>query len=313
MERTVNRTEEKRMGWRSGLARFLAAAMGLVLVLASLLKAMDLELFVRQIKAYGLITQPMLVPPVAWGMIAFQFTLGVGLLVFYRPKITLSLATALWTVLLGVTSWAAITGVTDACGCYGAWLEHSPLEATVENFVFLAATLAAWWLAPGYQRLQWSTAKIWAVRTAAVIGLGLPLFFGYPLSAMIQPENKEQAALGSFVTEGLEGIDLDKGEYLIVVFGTDCHHCIEATPDLNYLAEEHGVPPVIGLCAAPPEESMRFQAECAPLFPIGRISEDTFWQLLGDGELPRLLLVRDGRIQRAWNKEVPEATAVLNR
>jgi hypothetical protein len=105
---------------------------------------------------------------------------------------------------------------------------------------------------------------------------------------------------------------LTYGEYLIALIGTDCKHCQDAVPELNALAGNFDLPEVLALC--PDEESacMEFVDEFLPIFPIGHVSEADFWELLGEGISPRILLVSDGHIQRAWDGEVPRADEILS-
>jgi hypothetical protein len=46
--------------------------------------------------------------------------------------------------------------------------------------------------------------------------------------------------------------------------------------------------------------------EFEPSFPLGQINDELFWRLLGNGETPKLLLARQGKIVKTWDQEVPE-------
>ena len=60
------------------------AAVGLILLGAAFMKATDMQLFIRQIRDYGIITHYVLVAVGAWGLIMVECALGVGLLVTTR-------------------------------------------------------------------------------------------------------------------------------------------------------------------------------------------------------------------------------------
>ena len=171
--------------WRVWVPRLLAGAVGLILLIAGLVKGMDMELFIRQMRDYGIISHHLLLAVSAWGLIALECALGIGLLIFYRPKITLPFTSLLWVMFLGATSWAWITGATEECGCFGAWVEYSPGQAVLENLILLVATLFAWVLYKEPHRPQ-SRAKVWCVTIAFLIGIALPLAFGFPLSRIAQ-------------------------------------------------------------------------------------------------------------------------------
>ena len=70
--------------------RLIAGVVGVILLAAAVLKSIDMQLFIRQIEDYGIITHPYYLLVVsAWFLIALEFTLGIGLVVFYRPNIRL--------------------------------------------------------------------------------------------------------------------------------------------------------------------------------------------------------------------------------
>jgi hypothetical protein len=209
-------------------------------------------------------------------------------------------------IFAGVTGWAWLTGATTDCGCFGTWLKRTPQEAALEALTLLIATLLAW---VGLRHLQPSQtrAKTWTVSIACLIGLTLPLVFGFPLSRINQAEWKVgQMELGDLEIHGLDHIDLKQGEYIINLMDTDCLHCQESVEEFNALAQETDLPVLIGLCINEAPKLRRFVEEFQPIFPIGQIREDVFWRLMAEGDLPRTILVRDGRIQQVWDKTVPD-------
>jgi thiol-disulfide isomerase/thioredoxin len=268
------------------------------------MKATDMELFIRQITAYGLPTDPVLVTVGAWVMIAFQFTLGSALLLMYRPHVSLSLAVLLWIFLTCLTAYAWVAGTTDDCGCYGSWLKSTPRQATIENLVCLAAALLGTWLS---RTLSPSRPKkaAWALAAAPLAGLVLPLFFGFSISAVTDP-GFQGASLSAAEVKGLEGIDLARGSYIVVLMGTDCPHCQELLPDIERLAEEPGIPKVVALSKNNEAQRKEFVEKYEPLFPIGEVSEKVFWRLLGISQMPKFLLVQEGKVRKAWDNAVPQ-------
>lgn len=295
-------------GWRFWMPRVSAGLVGLILLTAGVSKAMDMELFVRQIRDYGIISHPVLLIASAWGMVALECVLGVGLLVFYRPRLTLSVTAALVLMFVVVNTWAWLTNAAEDCGCFGEWLKHTPGEAAFQNLVMLAVTALAW---PGhrYVRKVRTRAKAWVVIIASVIGLTLPVLFGMP---SLTPEKlpAKVSGIGPIEVHGLEDVDLNEGTYLIVLMGTDCPHCHEAVPDLNVLSDTPDLPPLIALCTSKEQECIEFVEDFQPVFPIGHISEKLFWRLLSDGDMPRTILLQDGRIKRVWDLTVPDEGAV---
>ncbi|MES0363730.1 MAG: MauE/DoxX family redox-associated membrane protein [Desulfobacteria bacterium] len=298
----------KTPAWRLWTPRLLSGALGLVLLAAGLVKAMDMELFIRQIMDYGIVSERLLLILSAWGLIALECALGVALLVFYRPRPMLSLTAALLLIFAGATGWAWLTGVTEDCGCYGAWLKQTPGQALVGDLVLLAATAIAWAGCRHVQAQQTRT-KAWAVIIACLIGLGLPAVFGVP-TTKIEKLPSEIPGIGPIQVHGLGNLDLNKGEYLIVLMGTACFHCQEAIPDLNILCDAPDLPPLIALCTSEEADCIEFVEEFQPIFPIGHISDDLFWRLLADGDMPRIILLHNGHIKRVWDQTVPNEDAI---
>ena len=123
------------------IGKWLIRAIGAVLLVAGILKATDVTLFMAQLKAYGVITNPVLLLISAWGLVAIQCGLGAALLVGYRPTINITyhnnpLAYSHMRYRNGPYGRVP----TDECGCFGALLKRSPQVAFIENLAFLAGS-----------------------------------------------------------------------------------------------------------------------------------------------------------------------------
>lgn len=288
------------------IPRLLAGILGLLFLGSGILKATDLPLFMMQMKAYGVISNPILVLVSSWGMIILQCTLGTALILYFRPKWVLTTAIFLWLILLGGTIWAWTTGSTNECGCYGSWLKNTPREATIENAIFLLFTFMAWFRAP-FRAQRKDLTKIILISAASLISLVLPIFFGVSVSEIIGPEyGMNEIDLGQVKPKGLETIDFGSGVHLILLMGTDCPHCLELLPEFEALSQSPGIPKLVALCNNDEAQRQQFIEEFEPLFLIGQIDDELFWRLLGNGATPRLLLVKQGRIEKTWDQTVPE-------
>ena len=62
--------DKARNAWRLLVHRLLAGAVGVILLTAGVLKATDMELFIGQIRDYGIISQSIVLTLSAWGLIA---------------------------------------------------------------------------------------------------------------------------------------------------------------------------------------------------------------------------------------------------
>ena len=297
-------------GWRSNVPRLIAGAVGIVLLSAAFIKMTDMDLFIRQLRDYGIISNYLLLSINARGLIAIECTLGVGLLLFYRHRLTLLLTSGLFLIFVGATGWAWLTDVTKDCGCFGAWVKRTPGEALVEGLILLALTLVAWGISRPARKPEART-KTWAIAVACLAGLILPMVFGFPLTRVDPNQTRTGDILsGHFQIEGLGSIDLAHGDYLLVLMDTDCSHCRGAVAAVNWLAEDPDLPEVFGLSFNDLDQLEKFRKDLQVIFPIGNITEEDFRSLLGDGSLPRTFLMRDRVVQEVWDIEIPDEHTV---
>ena len=98
----------------------LSSIVGLVLLVSGLLKVFEIDLFIRQIRDYEIITNPLLIIFCAWGLVVFECCLGTALTINYCPKISVPLGCLIFLVFIAATGYAWATGVTEDCGCFGA-------------------------------------------------------------------------------------------------------------------------------------------------------------------------------------------------
>lgn len=297
-------------GWRYNVPRLIAGAVGIVLLSAAFMKMMDMDLFIRQMRDYGIISNYLLLSINARALIAIECALGVGLLLFYRPKLTLLLTSVLFLIFVGATGWAWLTDATKDCGCFGAWVKRTPAEAMIEGLILLALTVIAWGISRPSQKPE-ARPKAWGIAVACLAGLILPLIFGFSLTRLDPNQTKTgDILLGDFQIEGVDRVDLDHGDYLLVLMDTDCSHCRDAVAALNWLAEDPDLPEVIAVSSNGEDQLKTFRKELQAIFPIGHITEEDFRRLLGDGNVPRTFLVRDRVVQEVWDIEIPDEDTV---
>jgi uncharacterized membrane protein YphA (DoxX/SURF4 family) len=292
------------------IPRILAGTVGLVLLLSGLLKATDMDLFIRQIKDYGIISHHSLLVLNAWGVLLAEFTLGTALIMSYRPRWTIPLAAFLLLIFLGATTWAWITGITEDCGCFGAWIKRSPGEAIIEDLLLLAA-LIPYWFRQGHSTNPPDYIKLWAVIVACIAGLILPILFGFSIYRISVPL-KESIDIQQELPEIQDDVqtDLRHGTYILILMSTDCLHCREAVGELNKWTEESDFPGLVALSANDTGQIQAFVKEFQPVYPIVHITEDAFWRLLGDGTTPRLILLRNQAILKVWDEIIPPIDTV---
>lgn len=297
-------------------AHICAGVLGVVFLAAGLIKGTDTELFIRQIKDYSIITQPVLTAILAWVLIVIECTLGTALLVFYRPRLFLFITIALLLLFIGATAWTWYIGGAEDCGCFGVFVKRTPKVTIIEDLILLIIAFFAWLSlnhlkAPDKVTNTWN--KFFIVAGACWIGLLLPFVSGFPLSGLYgKSVGMAGEELGPLEIRGIDdSVDLDRGNFLFIMMGTECEHCIDAVPEVNILAEYNDLPLVIGLSFNEDYEIETFREEFDPVYPIGQIGEDDFWRLLGEGNTPRFLLVHNRYIKKIWENEVPTREDIL--
>ncbi len=280
----------------------------MVLVAAAVIKAMDIMLFARQIEAYGIVNNAVLIKTAAWFLVSAEFGLGAALLLFYRPRLVIPLSAWIFFFFLGVTIYGWLSGAVDNCGCFGGVLNNSPRREALFNAVMLGIITTVW-----LERNRWryvpSRPKAGFVAAACVIGLLLPL---NSISYTPSPDLKriDIASPGRMAMVGGDPVPFDRGRHILIIMGTDCGHCLDRVGDMDSLAESDGVPGVLALCRNNEDERRAFMDEFDPSFSIGEVQNKVFWDLLGDGDMPRTMLLEDGLILKAWDETVPESEEI---
>ena len=284
----------------------LSSIVGLVLLVAALPKAFEIDLFIRQIRDYEIITNPLLIIFSAWGLIIFECCLGAALVVNYRPKIAVPLGGILFLIFIAATGYAWATGVTDDCGCFGSWIERTPEEAMLEDVILFAALVVAWKWNRSFKTWPFFLKELIVV-AVLLTGLLMPITAG-PLLDRIDAAITGPVKEGSehFVLEGIPGKDFNVGRHIVIVLATDCSHCRAEMDSLNMIAEDEDLPDVISVCVNGKKQREEFEFDFEPSFEIVQIPDDDFWRILGDGEIPRTILINDGVVVKKWDFAPPE-------
>jgi hypothetical protein len=290
--------------------RVFAGIIGLILITAAALKSSNIQLFIREIMAYQIIDNPLMLTFGAWGLIITEFALGTSLLIYYRPRVAISLTGILFAVFLGAVTWALITGVTEDCGCFGSWAKRSPAGAIIEDLVMVGVLALAW---PRRKQPESAGSRIkpFIVMLALITGIVLPICFGAPVKELFAIGNgKAKAEENLFALQELAGVDLKNGSFLFVVFSTDCSHCRDSVEEFNRIARKTDLPRVIALSSDSEDQRASFIQELKPVFPVMGITEDGFYRLLGTGFTPRSILVVKQHVLKTWDEEAPGVEAI---
>lgn len=280
----------------------LAALLGVVLLVAGVLKTIEPFDFVRQIASFQMLPKSLHIPA-AWFFLIVECGLGAALVIGYQLRWTLIASAALTLLFMGALGYVKVAGIpVEDCGCFGSQVKRSPNAALIEDGLMLAAAVGAFFLL-GRSKVAGMGGKwrVGIVTLFAAFGLFTPLAFGFPVASGNEFQNVK--------IEGLT-VDLTKGEHLVVLMDTECSHCQENAPKISELIGVKGLPPVVALCSNEEWRRKFFTQRYGAKFPIGQISKEDFKRLMADGDTPRIVLVKNGRTIKAWNVEPPTADDV---
>lgn len=293
--------------------------LGLVLLVAAVLKALDPATFAEEIAAQG-VTFGLPAGLAALVALTLESALGAALLVNLRSSRVLwatSALVAFFLFLTGKLAWLAARGLVEpgaACGCFGALVERTPGEAFVQDLLLMAPALGLAWLGRPLSReatrLRWSLV---AAITAAVVGLGaaaprLPLDDvatrlrpGVTVDALCVGRGDERVCLGGLAPA------LGRGEHLVVIADPTGESFADLAGRLNAYVRAAGDPPVTVLADLTPEQHQTLYWQIAPAFDLHEVPRALLRPLYR--QLPRSFRLVDGEVTATWSGLPPTLPA----
>ena len=256
---------------RAIVARGLESVIGVVLLLAGLLKTYEPNTFMQQIGEYGIVTAPALVKGLAWTLIAVECALGAALIAGVWRRLAIPAAAGLLLIFIGAVGWAWRTGAIENCGCFGSWAKRTPAQAMTEDVLMLVAVASAWFLYRG-EPVRFRRVRLGAVTAILLAGLTMTMIASNsarqsndPL-VRLQAQTKQPSPFDNLKVEGLP-LKLDEGNRLVALIDTGCTHCQASVPALNQAAAlKDKLPPLVALCSNSAQEVEFFQQKFIKIF-----------------------------------------------
>ncbi len=298
-------SEAASLPWRFYFGWGLAALLGLVWLAAGVIKALEPFDFVRQVASFQLVPGKATQTAIAWGLLVAECALGAALILGYRLRWALVGAGCLTLIFMGALGWVILAGIpVEDCGCFGSQVKRSPKEALLEDSLMLLVTVVSGWLVwkprptgPGLRPRRW---RGLVVLLCALFGLLTPLAFGFPLGGSDWSQVKVSGTTVNVAT----------GERLVALIDTECSHCQESVPKLNAYVGVKDFPTFVALCSNEEWRRKFFIQRFEAKFELGEISKDDFKRLLADGDTPRIVLLRQGKVLAVWNGTPPSLDEV---
>ena len=301
-----------RLGAAAAVARL---AMGAVFVVAGLTKVWNPVLFYWEAVSYAELVGvareawPVL-GRIAVGLGPLECALGLALIVNWRSRLVAPVGLGFLVVFLALTGLAWYRGSDVDCGCFGALMERTPRQASLEDLVMLGLLALAW--RRGLNR--WPGTPSPGLRQGAALAVILALattaFRFYPESARLESSDFQPGVRLTGLELRGPHLDLKRGEHLLELFSPRCARCRMSVAKLNHWVDTPGLPPVVAvtMSSQDSEDLAEFVQLLRPRYPIASISVSDWRRLTWRHGYPRLALVRDGAIDRVWEyDEMPTA------
>ncbi len=280
-------------------------ALGLIFVAAGLLKALDPAEFARQVAGYGLIGPE----AAAVGgplLIALETTVGVALIAGFRSRAAALVTAGLLVWFIGLEAYGLAHGRSEACGCFGAYVQRTPAQVIVEDLVFLLLAMLTIWGLAGRRAAGGRAAPV-AVAVAAALSLGFA--FASP-SLPLDPLVTRLSVGRTLADLGLEGKVSPRGRHLVALLDLTDPGAAETAARLNAIAETQGAPAVVALTPSTEEEKAAFLWSAVPAFEVLWVDRAVLKPLFR--RLPRYFLVDSGRVVSVYDGAPPRALDLLS-
>lgn len=179
-------------------------------------------------------------------LIGLEFALGILILLpFYLKKIIIPVTLGLlifFCVQLGID--ILIVGNSGNCGCFGALLPMTPLEAIVKNIILIGFLLVLLKTLKKSSTVHNSSNSIYII-----YGFFITLLFVYlPIKSSHSNDNLiENTCIGELDPYGPEPISskfsnelpfVDNGKVILCFFAPGCDHCMKSAKELAALKSE---------------------------------------------------------------------------
>ena len=294
-------------GWRAPARRMAgrlgAVALGLVLLVATVAKALDPEALAAHLQAQGLTAG---LPPLVAAVIALAIEggLGLALLLGSRRPLVLGAAAAVvvFFLALNARAWwvAAHGGETDAaCGCFGNLVQRTPAQAFWQDLALLVPPLLLALFGRSRPRAKaWRDPRL----LAAVAGAAAVALFAWRAPALplddVATRLRPGVHVGELCTGGETSVclgdvapELLEGRWQVAL--VDLERPEPWATELNRLADAGGTP-LLALTASGSDEVAAFTWEWGPSYLLREAPPALLRPL--HRRLPRSFVSEDGRV-----------------
>ena len=276
-------------------------ALGLVLLVAGLLKGADPVEFIRQIATYGIVSGKA-AAVLAYLLIPAEVALGVALIVGFRARLSAAAGSLLMLGFMAATAYAWSRGRGEGCGCFGSLVSRTPGEVILEDAGFLALGVLGFFLARKGVR---DPLGRWIAVAGSLIGAVLLSFTAYalPLDPLVTDLRIGRPVEALPLRDS--PVDLAAGDHLVALLDLGSPDAGAAVEKLNRYSEVPGAPAVVAFYGGEVDEKVVFCFNYRPGFDVVPAVRADLKRLYRT--LPRFFRVRDGKVSRIWDEGPPDA------
>ena len=299
--------QAERIALSQKIAVISRICLGLVFIAAFATKAVDIVGFGRRIEivfgTFGVSGSEFWIlfsVVIACLILLIELVTGGFLLAGYKTKLGAYVSIGLLTIFIVRMFWEVSIGQDNDCGCFGAFIERSSVDALMENLVFLVLGLLS------LRSTEKTGFKRKLITFVFIIGgISWAVFFHYnvPATAAVRT--------GSPWNIEISDVSLhEKESKLVWLFDPECSDCQEQFEKIVHLTKEEGLPELIGITSARPGRIQEFRWDFEIDFKIDRISKKIEKKIyLPSGSL---ILIQEGSVKRIWRPRlIPSSGAEI--
>lgn len=283
---------------------FLTILLGATFVFSGYSKLYPIELFEFNFVDLG-IANWTVAPIIARLLIAMEFVLGLLLILnFELRRVTFRATIGLLTFFTVYLMVAIIKdGNKGNCGCFGTYLQMTPLQSILKNIGLIALTIVLYKFHEGY---NWKRKKIvWLLSLS--VSIVLPFILN-PISLEASSHFDDGAKNFHLPLESLYNdskneappIDLKKGKHVIAFLSLTCPHCKIAAFKLQILKKQHPEWSIYFIFNGETSDIQKFHADTrSENIPFSMFLGETFVKLSGP-YLPAIYLVENSIVKKKY-------------
>jgi hypothetical protein len=299
----------------------LCLLLGLLFIASGLLKLFPIEPFEYNFVRLGManwLTAPM----ISRSLIGLELGLGLFLsLQFYLNRFTLRATLFLLIFFSIYLVYQLLTeGNSGNCGCFGTFLEMTPLESLIKNMMMIGAVV---WLIITKQEpfLRLEENKI--IKRVVLLGcisasLILPYALNIPEFISQNQFDKNQINYPLDLTQlynspDAPATDVRRGKHIFSLMSLRCEHCKTAAFKMAIIFKRHPEMPFYNLYKGNAEKNLAtfFAFTHAEAIPYSMYNTQDFITLSG-GELPAIYWLEDGNVVRTSGYIDLEEQEIIN-